>query len=120
MNAQGVKPLTGPEIQKLFSNAKENSKNPKYEYEGFYSDDGKTKARVWGSWGEEADEGEWKVDSDGHLCVKYLDAWSNSGERCYTVYPGKTETDYTLVKMTGSQSKGFPSGVIPIQVTPGM
>jgi hypothetical protein len=48
MNAQGVKPLTGAEIQELFSNAKENSKNSKYEYEGFYSADGKTKTRVWG------------------------------------------------------------------------
>ncbi len=120
MKAQGVTSLTGPEIKKLFINAKEYSKNPRFEFVGHYSTDGKVKGRVWGSWGEESDEGEWKVSGGELFCVRYLGEWSDSGERCYTVYPGKTEVDYTLVMMTGSQSKGFPSGVIPIKVTPRM
>lgn len=118
MKAQGIPPLSGSDITELFTNAKENSKNSKYEFEGLYSEDGKVKGRAWGSWGEENDLGEWKVSDDGLICVKYLGVWSHSGEKCYSVYPGKTKTDYTLVKMTGSQSKGFPTGVIPIKVTP--
>ena len=118
MKAQGVNPLTGAEITKLFSNAKENGTSPKFDFEILYSADGKATGKVWGSWGEQTDDGEWRVSEDGLFCVKYLGTWKAGGERCYDVYPGNTDTDYTLIRITGSESKGFPSGVKPIKVTP--
>jgi len=120
MMAQGVKPLTASEVKALFSNATDSHGTSKHEAKVYYSADGKIQGKVKGSWGEDSDEGEWRVSEDGLLCTKYLGKWSKFGENCASVYPGKADSEYTLIQVSGSKSKNYPDGIIPIKVTPGM
>jgi len=120
MMSKGVKPLTAAEIANLHSSATAYGKNPKYEWEGYYSADGKIQSKVWWPGGEESDKGEWRVTDDDLFCTKYLGKWSKYGESCYSVYPTSGEFNYTSIKKTGSPSKGYPDGVLPFKITPGM
>ena len=120
MMAQGVKPLSSSEIKELLSDATQYNKVPKREWKGYYSADGKIQARAWGSWGEQSDEGEWRVKDGGILCDRFLGKWSKFGEGCYSVYPGKAKDEYTLIKVSGAHTKNYPDGVIPVKITPGM
>ncbi len=116
--AIGINPLSASEITELYSGSTEYGKNQKYEWEGFYSATGQVKGRAWWNGGEAIDDGEWKATDEGHLCFEYFGKWSENGERCFAVYPSSGEYNYTLVQKTGSQSSGWPDGIIPVKVTP--
>lgn len=118
LRAKGISPLSSGEISEIYSNSTEYGKNQKYEWEGFYSANGKVKGRAWWSGGEAIDEGEWRATNDDLLCFKYFGEWSKNGERCFAVYPSSGEYNYTLIQKKGSQSGGWPDGIIPVKVTP--
>lgn len=118
LRAKGISPLSSGEISEIYSNSTEYGKNQKYEWEGFYSANGKVKGRAWWSGGEAIDEGEWRATNDDFLCFKYFGEWSENGERCFAVYPSSGEYNYTLIQKKGSQSGGWPDGIIPVKVTP--
>ena len=117
MKEKGVNALSAGEITELYSDSSEYGKNQKYEWEGFYSANGKVKGRAWWNGGEALDDGEWKATGDDLLCFEYFGKWSKNGERCYAVYPSSGEYNYTLVQISGSQSSGWPDGIIPVNVT---
>lgn len=117
MKTKGVNPLSAGEITELYSDATEYGKNQKYEWEGSYSANGKVNGRAWWNGGEDLDEGEWKATDNDLLCFEYFGKWSKNGERCFAVYPSSGEYNYTLIQKTGSQSSGWPDGIIPVKVT---
>ena len=116
MEAIGINPLSATEITELYSGSTEYGKNPKYEWEGFYSVNGQVKGRAWWNGGEALDEGEWKTTDDDLLCFEYFGKWSKNGERCFAVYPSSGEYNYTLIQKTGSQSSGWPDGIMHVKV----
>ena len=117
MKTEGVNPLSAGEITELYSDSTEYGKNQKYEWEGFYSANGKVNGRAWWNGGEALDDGEWKATDNDLLCFEYFGKWSKNGERCFAVYPSSGEYNYTLIQKTGSQSSGWPDGIIPVKVT---
>lgn len=117
MKTKGVNPLSAVEITELYSDSTEYGKNQKYEWEGSYSANGKVNGRAWWNGGEDLDEGEWKATDNDLLCFEYFGKWSKNGERCFAVYPSSGEYNYTLIQKTGSQSSGWPDGIIPVKVT---
>ena len=117
MKAKGINPLSAGEITELYSDTTEYGKNQKYEWEGYYSADGKVKGRAWWNGGEAVDEGDWRATYDDLLCFKYFGKWSKNGERCFAVYPSSGDYNYMLIQKTGSQSSGWPDGIIPIKIT---
>ena len=117
MKAKGVSPLSAGEITELYSDSIEYAKNQKYEWEGFYSSTGQVKGRAWWNGGEAVDDGQWKATNDDLLCFEYFGKWSKNGERCFAVYPSSGEYNYTLILKTGSESSGWPDGIVPVKVT---
>ena len=74
------------------------------------------KGRAWWNAGEALDDGEWKATDESLLCFEYFGKWSENGERCFAVYPSSGEYNYTLIQKTGSESGGWPDGIIPVKV----
>ena len=119
MMAKGVNPLSTAELNELFPDSTMSHATKNQKYEGYYTTDGKIQGHAKWTGGEGRDEGAWTVSDDGIYCDQFMGAWSKSGKRCYKVYPGQGENEYTLIKVSGSHSKQYPDGVIPLKITPG-
>jgi len=117
VKAQGIKPLTAPEISKLVSGATMKSSSGAGEYRGYYSADGEIEVDMYWQRGETNGRGKWKTTEDGLFC-EHFGIMVNE-ERCYSVYPGKTKGDYTLVQVSGPFSEYLPDGMVQSYVTPG-
>lgn len=117
MKAQGINPLASPEIRKLFSDATMFSSSGMGEYRGYYTKDGKIEVEDWWIRAESIDRGKWEASEDGLLC-QYFGVWTEE-ERCYSVYPSKTEEEFTLVQMSGPFSEYVPDGILPSRITRG-
>ncbi len=120
MMAKGVEPLSATEITELLSGASQYTKNPKYEYQGTFTADGRTSGRAWWDDGEETGEGTWTATIDNLLCQEYSGKWGKAGKRCYALYPTSGEYNITGIQKSGSQPKGYPDGIIPMKITPTM
>ncbi len=120
--AKGVKPLTAVELKEVLSDSTLYLKHPtKYEGKMYYSADGTSQGKVWGSWGDATSEGNWYVKDEGVICEKW-GPWGGKphrGENCYEFYPGDGPDKYTSVRVSGPASKNWPDGIRPIKITKG-
>ena len=120
MAAKGVPPLSGPEVQQLFSNVTQTHGNSTGSFECNYSANRTMQGRAWGDWGEESDNGIWWVNDDNHFCELWFGEWRKYATVCYSIYPGNAKGEYTAVKVSGSWSATWKSGVIPLRISPDM
>lgn len=118
MAEKGVAPLSGAEVQALYSDATEYFESSKFKYVGYYATDGKLNGKAWGSWGEEFDQGSWSVNDQGYLCEEWGGQWAR-GPVCYEVYPGETDDEYVTVVVSGKKSSSTPSGIYHLTITQG-
>lgn len=90
-----MKQLTAAEVRAAHSGATARgvSADPKSYFYLFYGTDGRVRAKIGNSF-EEAlssteeaghDEGEWRIDAHGALCVRWAH-WQSSAESCMRVY----------------------------------
>ena len=117
MKAQGVEPLASLEMKKLLSDATMYNSGGMGEYSGYYSADGKIQVTQWWLRGESIFSGRWKISEDGAFC-EHFEGYTEE-ERCYSIYPGKTKTEFTMVQISGPLSEYFPNGILHSKVTQG-
>ncbi|BDD87964.1 hypothetical protein [Desulfofustis limnaeus] len=114
---QDINYLSGPELTSLFAGATQREVHPKYNGEFHYAADGTIKGRTWGTWGERTDTGKWHVNDKGLLCQKFMGAFSQGGERCYSYSAGEGDNNYTRHLVTGSSSNNWPTGKTPVTIS---
>lgn len=119
MMAKGVKPLSDPQLTKLFSGSVQHEKHPtKYEGEFKYGADGSLQGKVWGDWGEKHATGKWVVNDQNQVCSQWLEGeFGSKILKCFSIYPGSGKNEYTRVHESGPPSDVWANGIIPFTIS---
>ncbi|MEO1776217.1 MAG: hypothetical protein AAFS07_14820 [Pseudomonadota bacterium] len=85
--ADGVVPLTGPEVSALVSGNTLSTKGDGWTHDTFIDASGRLTGRAVWNGGSETADGVWEVTEDGLYCRDWENDWAGGGYGCSRVYP---------------------------------
>lgn len=92
--------LTSDQIKSLIIGNTGYGQEEKFQWRTYYASDGTARGRIWGTFGQERDQGNWEVTPESQLCRQWRQKWGNRKRACFEIY--KDGEQVKLINIDGN------------------